>query len=137
MTSSPALSTLPPRSRSRSALRFAGHYLEMVLAMTVGMVALGPLWRLAWPGLADRPDLALIAMACDMTVGMAVWMTLRRHPWPHIARMCVAMDLGLVVALPAYWVGALSAEAMMGVGHVLMYLLMLVAMLRDPHLTRS
>jgi flagellar biosynthetic protein FliP len=123
----------PVPSRTRSALRFAGHYLEMVVAMMIGMVVLAPVWRLAWPGLADRPDLETIVMAFDMTIAMAAWMRLRRHPWPHITRMCVAMDLGFVLVLPAYWLGALSAEAMMGLGHVLMLVLMLVAMLRDPH----
>jgi hypothetical protein len=133
----PVLTTVPPPTRTRSALRFAGHYLEMVLAMTVGMVALAPLWRLASPGLSDRPDLATIVMAVNMTVGMAAWMRVRRHPWPHITRMCVAMDLGFVLVLPAYWAGVLPAEAMMGLGHVLMFVLMAVAMLRDPHLKGS
>ncbi len=142
MTSTPALSgTLEPltptRSRTRTVLRFAGHYLEMVVAMMIGMIVLAPVWRLAWPGLADRPDLETIVMAFDMTVAMAAWMRLRRHPWPHITRMCVAMDLGFVLVLPAYWLGLLTADAMMGLGHVLMLVLMLVAMLLDPHARQS
>ncbi len=136
MTSS-LIRTAAPRTRKRSVLRFAGHYLEMVVAMMVGMVSLAPLWHLAWPGLSDRPDLETIVMAFNMTVGMAAWMRLRRHPWPHITRMCVAMDLGFVLVLPAYWAGALSAHGMMGLGHGLMFVLMFAAMLRDPHLTRS
>ncbi len=138
MTSSlPLSSTVRPPTRTRSVLRFAGHYLEMVVAMMVGMVVLTPLWQLAWPGLADRPDLEMIVMAFDMTVAMAAWMRVRRHPWPHIARMCVAMDLGFVLVLPAYWAGALSSDAMMGLGHGLMLVLMFAAMLRDPHLRGS
>ena len=128
---------VPPTARTRTALRFAGHYLEMVVAMMIGMVVLAPVWRLAWPGLADRPDLETIVMAFDMTVAMAGWMRLRKHSWPHISRMCVAMDLGFVLVLPAYWLGALSADAMMGLGHVLMLVVMLVAMLLDPHARRS
>ncbi|HEU5108621.1 MAG TPA: hypothetical protein VFT95_08705, partial [Micromonosporaceae bacterium] len=32
------------QGKTRGNLRFAGHYLEMVVAMIVGMAALGPLW---------------------------------------------------------------------------------------------
>ena len=132
MTSTRALSApFAPRTRARTVLRFAGHYLEMVVAMVVGMALLAPVWRLAWPGLADSPGLETITMAFDMTVAMGGWMRLRRHPWPHITRMCVAMNLGFVLVLPAYWAGLLTADAMMGLGHGLMLVLMLVAMLRD------
>ena len=133
MTTTTAARPVPARTRARTALRFAGHYLEMVVAMMIGMAVLAPVWRLAWPGLADRPDLETIVMAFDMTIAMAAWMRLRRHPWPHITRMCLAMDLGFVLVLPAYWAGLLGAEAMMSLGHGLMLVLMLVAMLRDPH----
>lgn len=134
MTTTPALSgTVRPRTRTRAALRFAGHYLEMVVAMMVGMAVLAPLWRLAWPGLADQPDLETITMALDMTLAMGAWMRLRGHGWAHITRMCVAMDLGFVLVLPAYWAGALSAEAMTSLGHGLMLVLMFAAMLRHPH----
>ena len=46
-----------PSSRRRW-LAFAGHYLEMLVAMGVGMVALAPVWDGLWPGHADRPDTA-------------------------------------------------------------------------------
>jgi flagellar biosynthetic protein FliP len=124
-------------SRARTVLRFAGHYLEMVAAMAVGMMALAPLWRLAWPGLAARPDLETLTMVLDMTVAMALWMRVRGHGWRHIARMCVAMDLGFVVVLPAYWLGVLPAEAMEGLGHGLMLVLMALAMLPLPRRRRS
>jgi flagellar biosynthetic protein FliP len=103
----------------------------MVVAMMVGMAALAPLWRLAWPNLAGSPGLETMTMAFDMTVAMGGWMRLRRHSWPHITRMSVAMNLGFVLVLPAYWAGLLSADAMMGLGHGLMLVLMMVAMLRD------
>ena len=43
-----------------TARNFVRHYLEMVAAMIVGMVALGPLWTFALnaagtPALLDRP----------------------------------------------------------------------------------
>jgi hypothetical protein len=123
---------LPAATRTRAALRSVGHYLEMVVAMMVGMVALAPLWSLAWPGLADHPDLETLTMALDMTVAMGGWMRFRGHAWGHIARMCVAMNLGFALVLPAYWAGSLSAGAMEGLGHGLMLVLMALAMVPVP-----
>ena len=57
-------------------LRFVLHYLEMVVAMVVGMMALAPLWPDAW---LARGDLHAVAMAVNMTVAMAAWMAIRRH----------------------------------------------------------
>ena len=119
-------------SRTRAVLRFIGHYLEMVAAMVVGMMALAPLWRLAWPGIAGRPDLETLSMVLDMTLAMGLWMRLRGSSWRHITRMSVAMDLGFVPVLPLYWLGVLSAEAMEGLGHGLMLVLMFLAMLPAP-----
>ena len=132
MTSTLTAATPVTPSRTRAALRFAGHYLEMVLAMGIGMMALAPLWRLAWPGIADHPGLETLTMALDMTLAMGGWMRLRRHAWPHIARMSVAMNLGFALVLPAYWAGALSAGAMESLGHGLMLVLMALAMLPTP-----
>ncbi|WP_246633044.1 hypothetical protein [Pseudonocardia nigra] len=36
--------TRPTRGTAAKLARFVGHYLEMVVAMVVGMVALAPLW---------------------------------------------------------------------------------------------
>ena len=132
MTSTLAAATPVAPSRTRAVLRFAGSYLEMVLAMGIGMMALAPLWRLAWPGIADHPDVETITMALDMTVAMGGWMRLRRHSWAHVARMCAAMNLGFALVLPAYWVGMLSAGAMESLGHGLMLVLMALAMLPNP-----
>ena len=126
-----ATATVAP-SRTRTVLRFTGHYLEMVVAMMVGMAALAPLWRLAWPAIADHPGLETLTMALDMTLAMGGWMRLRRHAWPHIARMSVAMNLGFALVLPAYLAGALSAGAMESLGHGLMLVLMALAMLPNP-----
>ena len=135
MTSTDVSVTTTPAARTRSGtvLRLAGHYLEMVLAMGVGMVALAPLWRLAWPGLAGRPGLEVATMALDMTVAMAAWMLVRGHGRRATVRMCLAMNLGFAVVLPPYWAGALDAEGMMMLGHTLMLVFMLAALVRDRH----
>jgi hypothetical protein len=117
------------RLLSRPNLRFAGHFVEMLVAMFVGMFALDPVWSLAAPGLADRPDAAAVIMATNMTAGMALWMSIRRHSWPRIAEMSAAMYLPFLVMLVPYWLGAVSGHAVLMVGHVAMVPLMLAAML--------
>ncbi|MEU7785328.1 hypothetical protein [Amycolatopsis sp. NPDC049159] len=114
-----------PRSTTRKLARFAGHYVEMVVAMLIGMVALAPLWPSAW---LDRADVEALVMATDMTVAMVLAMALRRHSWPRIAEMAAAMYLPFVALLVPYWLGALSGTALMVAGHVLMVPLMLAAM---------
>ncbi|RSM41207.1 hypothetical protein DMA12_24695 [Amycolatopsis balhimycina DSM 5908] len=113
------------RTTTRKLARFTGHYAEMVAAMIIGMVALGPLWPSAW---LERADVGALVMATDMTVAMVLAMALRRHAWPRIAEMAAAMYLPFVALLVPYWLGALSGTALMVAGHVLMFPLMLAAM---------
>jgi hypothetical protein len=117
------------RSAVRSHLRFAGHFVEMVVAMFVGMVALEPLWSFVAPGAIVRADAHALVMATNMTIGMALWMKIRRHSWPRIAEMSAAMYLPFVVLLVPYWLGAISADALTTAGHFLMLPVMLAAML--------
>ena len=115
----------PGRSTGRKFVRFAAHYLEMVVAMLVGMFALGPLWPEAW---VARPDVAALVMAFDMTVPMVLWMAIRRHSWPRIWEMAAVMFLPFLVLLVPYWFGVLSGSVVMVAGHVIMFPLMLAAM---------
>lgn len=114
----------PPTTRK--LIRFAAHYVEMVAAMIVGMVALGPLWPAVW---IVRPDVNAMTMAIDMTIAMALWMRIRRHSWPRTAEMSATMFLPFAVLLVPYWLGALSATGLMVAAHVIMFPLMLVVML--------
>ncbi|MEV4050409.1 hypothetical protein AB0J55_04410 [Amycolatopsis sp. NPDC049688] len=111
------------RTTTRKLVRFTGHYAEMVAAMLVGMVALGPLW----PAI-ERPDLSALVMATNMTVAMVLAMLLRRHSWPRIAEMAGVMYLPFVALLAPYWLGAISGTTLMVAGHVIMFPLMLAAM---------
>jgi flagellar biosynthetic protein FliP len=120
--------------------RFARHYLEMVIAMFVGMGVLWPVWLgLFWLSgqsqLADRTDVDAITMAIDMCVAMAAWMRFRGHAWRPILEMSAAMVLPFVVLLVPYWYGAVGREAVMTVGHSAMFVTMLLAMLwrRDEY----
>ena len=118
--------------------RFVRHYLEMVAAMIVGMVVLGPLWTLALdaagaPGLLDRPELDALVMATNMTVAMSAWMRHRGHGWRATAEMAAAMYVPFVVLFPPLWMGLISAGTMLVAGHVLMLPAMAGAMLLRPH----
>jgi hypothetical protein len=114
------------RSNTRKLARFVGHYLEMVVAMIVGMVALAPLWPAEW---VARTDVHVMTMAIDMTIAMALWMRIRRHSWPRTAEMSATMFLPFLVLLVPYWLGGLSAMGVMIAGHVIMFPLMLAVML--------
>jgi hypothetical protein len=109
----------------------------MIIAMVVGMMLLYPLWLLATAGLpadawAHRTDVESLVMATTMVVPMAAWMRVRGHGWRPIAEMSIAMYAGFVVLFPFLWLGALDADGLMLLGHVLMLLLMLAAMLARP-----
>ncbi|MEO6089755.1 MAG: hypothetical protein ABIQ18_42275 [Umezawaea sp.] len=118
---------------ARPALRFARHFLEMVVAMVAGMIVLGPVWSFAWPGLSGMVTAHVLVMATNMSLGMALWMRIRRHGWASIAEMSAAMYVPFLVLLPFYWTGVLSEMALMAAGHVLMLPAMLAAMLRRRH----
>lgn len=113
--------------------RFWWHYVEMVISMLVGMAVFWPVWiglfeLIGRPELMDRGDLAAVRMALDMTAGMALWMRIRGHRWRDIVEMSVAMCAPFFVLLVPHWMGAMSAGTLMSVGHVLMFLTMLLAM---------
>ncbi|MET8998753.1 hypothetical protein [Amycolatopsis sp. NPDC004169] len=117
--------TETPRTTGRKLARFTGHYAEMVVAMLIGMVALGPLWPPAW---LERAGVDALVMATNMTVAMVLAMVLRRHSWPRIAEMAAAMYLPFVALLVPYRLGAISGTTLMVAGHVIMFPLMLAAM---------
>ncbi|WP_052112213.1 hypothetical protein [Knoellia subterranea] len=116
-----------------SRTRFWWHYVEMVLAMLVGMGLFWPVWiglfaLLGRPELMERGDLAAVRMAVNMTAGMAIWMRIRGHGARDIVEMSVAMSAPFFVLLIPYWMGALSADALMWAAHGLMFVTMLLAM---------
>jgi len=121
--------TTATHSNRRGHLRFALHYLEMVVSMLVGMFALGPLWSMALPGLADHAAADALVMATNMSIGMAAWMAVRRHSWPRIAEMVAAMYAPFVLLLVPYALGAISGHGLMMGGHLLMFVTMFAAML--------
>ena len=121
-------------TKARQVRRFALHYGEMCLAMLVGMVLLWPVWMLATAGASSghwlrSSEVETLVMATTMALPMAGWMRFRGHGWAPTLEMGGAMYAGFAVALPLYWLGGLGAHGLMMVGHVGMFVLMLVAML--------
>lgn len=121
--------------RGPALRRFVRHYLEIVVAAVVGMVVLGPaesllLNPIGWPELLARPEPYVLVMATNMTIAMAAWMRFRRYGWAAIAEMAVAMYAPFVVLFPPLWLGVLSTDGLMVLGHVLMLFAIAAAMLR-------
>jgi hypothetical protein len=118
--------------------QFIRHFLQMVVAMVVGMVALGPLWTLALdaagvPGLLGRPELDALVMATNMTAAMSAWMRYRGHSWRATAEMAAAMYVPFLVLFPPLWLGVIDSGTMVVAGHVLMLPAMAGVMLLRPH----
>ena len=119
---------------------FARHYVEMLITMVIGMIALYPVWQFglhvigASHALSHATVMALV-MATDMSLGMGAWMRYRGHSWRPIGEMSAVMYLPFALFLPAVWAGVMSGAAMLGAGHLLMLPTMLGLMLwrRDEY----
>jgi hypothetical protein len=115
---------------------FIRHYLEMLVAMSVGMLVLGAARAgvLAIAGIEHwatrHPEFAALAMAFDMSVGMLAWMRYRGHAWPATLEMVGAMVAPAVVLAPLGWLDVISGDQLMIATHVVMLPLMLIVMLR-------
>jgi len=112
--------------------RFVGHYLQMSIAMYVGMLLPVGLLLSAFglSGLLRTPEASALLMAGEMVLGMAAWMAIRRHPWRHTVEMSAGMAASTVVAAAASLAGLLphTAAGSTPVG-LLMWVGMLAAML--------
>src|SRR3712207_6597407 len=124
----------------RRWLRFARHFLVMLVAMYVGMLTLYP----AYAFLAGRlgyvdptrelPVLSALVMAFAMTAPMVALMLYHRHGWRPITEMAAAMVIPTLFAAVLQLTGTISAGAVMSVGHLTMIPAMLgVMLLRFGH----
>lgn len=120
--------------RRRERHNLVRHFVEMVLAMIVGMAVLGAVVQgicavLGHSGFfLDHPGLRAPLMAMNMTIGMAAWMRHRGHGWAPIAEMSAAMFVPVAVLIGPFWAGALSGGGLLGGMHVLMLPAMVIAM---------
>ncbi len=133
---------------SPSTRHFARHYLEMLVAMFLGMVVLGLPAGMALDTLGmsssdlrnDAPALMLFGMGVTMTVPMVGWMRYRGHGWQPSMEMAASMFIptfGVIALLAGGLVNDLGV--LLVVEHVVMLQSMLVAMLlrRDEYTSGS
>jgi flagellar biosynthetic protein FliP len=117
---------------------FIRHYVEMVIAMFLGMAVLGvPAgWAMAalgtsWDDLAA--ELMFLGMATTMTIPMVGWMMYRGHGWRANAEMSASMFVPTFAVIGLLWAGLLTnLGALMVIEHVAMLLAMAGAMLLRP-----
>ena len=127
---------MKPATRS-----FVRHYVEMVVAMILGMAVLGvPAgWALgavgsSWSELnTDAPSLMLLGMALTMTLPMVGWMRYRGHGRRANAEMSAAMLAPTAAVIAVLLAGVVEdLGVLLIVEHVVMLLAMLGVMLLRP-----
>jgi hypothetical protein len=129
--------TRQQRRRLKGAGHFIRHLGEMVLAMMVGMMALGALdgviLSVAGTSVAhvrnSVPEVVALAMAFNMTVGMTAWMRYRRHAWAMCAEMAGAMFAPAMAAIVLFWCAVIHGGSVATVEMTAMLPTMLAVML--------
>jgi hypothetical protein len=126
---------------SASTKHFIRHYVEMVIAMFLGMAILGiPAgWAMGaigtgWHELTnDAPGLMFLGMATTMTVPMVGWMLYRGHRWRANAEMSASMFVPTFAVIGVLWAGLLTdIGVLMIIEHVAMLTAMAGVMLMRP-----
>ena len=115
----------------RQAARFTWHFVQMFIAMMLGMVPLfAVLGVLGIYDLSKRqPELFASLMALAMVLPMAAWMRFRMgHGWGRTIEMSAAMIGPTAVIVPLCLAGFLPHTAAVGTSHVLMPIAMLADM---------
>lgn len=117
------------------------HYLEMVLAMFVGMFVLGGLaiGALSAFGIGsnqlndDLPALMFLGMATTMTIPMVGWMLHRGHGRRANMEMSAAMFLPTFAVIGLLWAGLISdINTLMVIEHLAMLIAMAALMITRP-----
>jgi hypothetical protein len=121
-----------------SSRHFVRHYVEMLVAMFLGMAVLGTpaLLAVGAAGVssaelrADAPALLLLGMGITMTVPMVAWMRYRGHGWPASNEMAASMLIPTAGVIGLLGAGLVEdVGTLLVVEHVVMLPSMVVAML--------
>ncbi len=131
------------RSTASQVGRFSLHFLEMVVAMMVGMPIFSlvrnliPASSIFSAAFKSGTISYSINMTVFMTLPMVAWMILRGHGWRHSLEMALAMVAPVAVTTVLSLVGAAAYLPWLGnASHVGMFLGMLIVMLyRRDHYT--
>ena len=123
---------------STETKHFIRHYVEMVIAMFVGMAVLYMPAELAlnaigssWDELSD--PLMFLGMATTMTLPMVAWMTYRGHGLRSGGEMAASMFLPTFAVIGVLWADVFTdVGALMVIEHAAMLLAMLGVMLLRP-----
>jgi hypothetical protein len=119
-------------------VHFIRHYVEMVVAMALGMLVLagGAAALLGAAGIevgswrTDAPELLLLGMALTMTVPMVAWMRYRGHGWAPAWEMTASMFAPTFAAIALLWAGAVEdSHTLLMIQHIAMFPAMLAVML--------
>ncbi len=133
----------PIRNAALKVGRFILHFLEMTLAMMVGMPIFSMLRKLipatsSYAGAFKSGTILFdLSMTVFMTVPMVAWMIVRKHGWRHSAEMAFGMfaPVGVIIVLRLLGADA-SLPWLSKASHIGMFLGMLSAMLyRSDHYT--
>ena len=127
-----------------SVRHFIRHYLEMLVAMFLGMAVLGTpaLLALGAAGVSsvelrsDAPAVLLLGMGITMTAPMVAWMRYRGHGWAASNEMAASMLIPTAAVIALLGVGLVAdVGTLLAIEHVVMLPSMLVAMLlrRDEY----
>ena len=116
---------------------FIRHYLEMVVAMLLGMALLGlPLYAVGtgWHELAiESPAIGFLGMATSMTVPMVGWMIYRGHGRRANMEMSASMFVPTFAVITLTWADVVTdTGALMTIEHVAMFVAMAAVMLLRP-----
>jgi hypothetical protein len=147
------IATAAPTSRRAGdrrlapALRFVGHYLEMVAVMLLGMLVLGgaALGLLSLAGVTsgeltdDAPAVVLLGMGISMVAPMVWWMRRRAHSAAANREMAGAMIVPTLAVLALLAAGGVTdVESLLGIQHVAMFPAMFAVMVlrRDEYTHR-
>jgi hypothetical protein len=114
-------------------LHFIRHYIEMLVAMFVGMLVLVGVPAAIGADVTDwdgAPDLSLLVMATAMSAPMVAWMRYRGHGWAPAWEMTAAMFVPTIAAIALRWAGTVEdGHDLMMIQHVAMFPAMFAVML--------
>jgi hypothetical protein len=119
-------------------VHFIRHYIEMVIAMLLGMFVLGGAFAVLLAPLGidvgdwreDAIELLLLGMAFTMSVPMVAWMRHRGHGWAPAWEMTAAMFVPSIAAIALLWAGAVEdSGTLLAIQHTAMFVGMVAVML--------
>jgi hypothetical protein len=99
----------PEKNGRRHVSPFWRHFLQMLAAMGVGMIATAAIFLTivgakTWAEVTTQyPTQALLAMAVGMTVPMVAWMVYRGMGWKNSYEMAAVMVLPVIPFLCLVW----------------------------------